>query len=1069
MQNSWRGQSNGSAAQRSPPPFDGETVNSEPLQFGSEPSLTKVSLFGGDSSFNMISDELSFHPSSSPLPLDIVPTETAGLDDDDDDEEQERTPLPNDNNNRHQQQQQLLLQQQQERLEAQVAAAAAAITPLEHQHQQQQNLGLLNDHSSLFDQESRLEHQFELLSMADANGYSESNINDAVAASSKQLRNDHASGYHGPVVNGTNNNESQKERSTTLTLKEQEKTIDTLKKENFGLKLKIYFLEKRLDDISPDQVDNALKENVDLKVSNKTLTQELKKYTKMIWELESAMDILQRNQKACDLPHGMSSDEQMEYETALTNAAQSQEENKRLHKMVAELNAENAKLRVRSSASSPRHASPIRISRSNSNGSRHADTGYNNNNDDDDSSDYWISHHQRRPQPNNNNNNNNKDQVEMYRKEWLQAKQTIERQNQTIQLLREENEMHQSATTSSASGKGRNQTRYTSNDSLVRSILSDRDAYVSKAEHLQDNLSRMQERNSEVMAQLLNKNKELDRMHEHTDELVRSLHDAKQMLRGKTNECQKLREELEDALQNRHNSRTKNVTELLETLDGLRQENSDRAKLVEKLRAELEDSDYVHRNQVAKLDAEIERREQEFMALEAQVVKVMNRAEKLEARDKEKDKLIKELERRIHEQSTANNNNNNNYNDNDDNDNDENYDVDEDIERLEEELRLKDEQIAKYEQQLEEVDAHNETDLNALEDRFMQVEQTMQHKDDQIKELEEELESMLQKTQEAKNRYEEDLQMLERQFQELEQAMRERDVRIASLEGHLEAQTDAVQREKGLHKEEIKELEDKLRAMANLLREKDMLMANMETQMEHRAAGARDAAQAYESDLQDIKEQLGSRMIEAEEEWEVKVTDLTDRLKATEDQLKKDRRLANEKLTEAVSAKRTLQQKLESANKKNGLLNDLLDQYQRSSESKYGSRSSTMSSSQAQMALTKLNQELQREIEERDRALQHESARLQECELDCGRLAEELEQVEQEKDQLNELLTRRNSMITRLFERLESTNERKAVMESVLLRQATDEVIDNTSSGSSGHGSLHNHHNRRADSAMSSR
>ena len=73
-------------------------------------------------------------------------------------------------------------------------------------------------------------------------------------------------------------------------------------------------------------------------------------------------------------------------------------------------------------------------------------------------------------------------------------------------------------------------------------------------------------------------------------------------------------------------------------------------------------------------------------------------------------------------------------------------------------------------------------------------------------------------------------------------------------------------------------------------------------------------------------------MIEAEEEWQAKLVGLKEQLKATEDQLKKDRRLANEKLTEVANAKRTLQQKLESANKKNGLLNDLLDQYQRSSE-----------------------------------------------------------------------------------------------------------------------------------------
>ncbi|KAI9270383.1 hypothetical protein BDA99DRAFT_557216 [Phascolomyces articulosus] len=1002
MQNSsWRGVTSQQL------PLDGET-HSEPLQFGSEPSLTKVSLFGGDSSFNMITDEPSFHPSTSPLPLEIQ--ESMHHDDILNGDDDQKTPLPE--NNTHEQQHHFL----------------------EPHQRPTTTQSLFPDQESLFDQESRLELQFEVLSMADANIHSDNNSTSLNNKSSS--RNDYkldSGSYHAVnITNGNNhinnNNtaESQKERSATLTLKEQEKTIDTLKKDNFGLKLKIYYLEKRLDDISPDQVDNALKENVDLKVTIQTLTQELKRYKKMILDLQETMDLLHRSNQTCPLPHGMSNEEQEEYETALSNAAQYQEENKRLHKMIAELNAENTKLRVRSSQTS----SPMRISRSNSNGS----SSRHNNSHHEDESDFWVNHRRLQPNNNSNGNGNNKDEVDMYRKEWLQAKQTIERQNQTIQLLREENELN------SASGGTRSPARFNTNESLVRSILSDRDAYVSKADHylksnqeLQENLGRMQERNSEVMTQLINKNKELDKMHENMDDLVRSLHDAKQKLRNKSAECQKLQQQL-DLLQDRNRVKSSvNVAELLETVEKLRQEHLDRTKLVEKLKAELEDRDYVHQNEIAKLDAEIERREQEFMAMEAQVVKVTNGAEKLEAHDKEKDKIIKELERRLHERSS------------------EEGDYDEDFERLEEELRLKDEQIAKYEQRLEEVETH-ETDLTDLEERFMQVEQTMQYKDDQIKELEEELELMLQKTQEANQRYEEDLQILERQFQEVEQAMRERDVRIASLEGHLEAQTDAIQREKGLHHEEIKELEDKLREMANLLREKNMLMASLESQIEHRAAGAQDAAQAYEHDLADMKEQLGSRMIEAEEEWQTKLTDLEEQLKATTDQLKKDRRLANEKLTEVVNAKRFLQQKLESANKKNGLLNDLLAQYQRSQESKHGSARST----QAQQALTKLNQELQNEIQDRERALQRESARLQECELDCARLQEELEQVEQEKHHLNDLLTRRNSMITRLFERLETTNERKAVMESVLLRQATEEMIDSSQ------------FDKRADSAMSS-
>ena len=73
-------------------------------------------------------------------------------------------------------------------------------------------------------------------------------------------------------------------------------------------------------------------------------------------------------------------------------------------------------------------------------------------------------------------------------------------------------------------------------------------------------------------------------------------------------------------------------------------------------------------------------------------------------------------------------------------------------------------------------------------------------------------------------------------------------------------------------------------------------------------------------------------MIEAEEEWQIRIANLEEHLRSTEEQLKKDRRLANEKLTEAVNGKRSLQQKLEAANLKNGLLNGILDQYQGSSE-----------------------------------------------------------------------------------------------------------------------------------------
>ena len=45
-----------------------------------------------------------------------------------------------------------------------------------------------------------------------------------------------------------------------LTLREQEKVIDEIKKENFGLKLKVFFLNERLDKLGPEFNDATIKE-----------------------------------------------------------------------------------------------------------------------------------------------------------------------------------------------------------------------------------------------------------------------------------------------------------------------------------------------------------------------------------------------------------------------------------------------------------------------------------------------------------------------------------------------------------------------------------------------------------------------------------------------------------------------------------------------------------------------------------------------------------------------------------------------------------------------------------------
>ncbi|KAH8918875.1 hypothetical protein BT69DRAFT_538771 [Atractiella rhizophila] len=73
-----------------------------------------------------------------------------------------------------------------------------------------------------------------------------------------------------------------------MTLREQENVIDSVKKENFNLKLKIFFLEDRLAKLAPDQIDAALKENIELKIEFQAARTEMKKYKRLLLEAEVA-------------------------------------------------------------------------------------------------------------------------------------------------------------------------------------------------------------------------------------------------------------------------------------------------------------------------------------------------------------------------------------------------------------------------------------------------------------------------------------------------------------------------------------------------------------------------------------------------------------------------------------------------------------------------------------------------------------------------------------------------------------------------------------------------------------
>ncbi|RFU32522.1 hypothetical protein B7463_g3805, partial [Scytalidium lignicola] len=75
-----------------------------------------------------------------------------------------------------------------------------------------------------------------------------------------------------------------------LSLREQENIIDKIEKENFGLKLKIHFLEEALRKAGPGFSEAALKENTELKVDKVTLQRELHQYRKTLTSAEREVE-----------------------------------------------------------------------------------------------------------------------------------------------------------------------------------------------------------------------------------------------------------------------------------------------------------------------------------------------------------------------------------------------------------------------------------------------------------------------------------------------------------------------------------------------------------------------------------------------------------------------------------------------------------------------------------------------------------------------------------------------------------------------------------------------------------
>ncbi|XP_071875855.1 phosphodiesterase 4D interacting protein centrosomin isoform X2 [Bombus fervidus] len=144
-----------------------------------------------------------------------------------------------------------------------------------------------------------------------------------------------------PLINGTNARSPGKTSPTGVigsrdgagigrTMKEYEDQLEALKKENFNLKLRIYFLEERMGITSADE--NAIKKNIELKVEIESLRKELVEKQELLSQAAKAFELIEEQKEA-------SSRNQAQYQKSLENE---REKIRRLEKELAEYEEKKA-------------------------------------------------------------------------------------------------------------------------------------------------------------------------------------------------------------------------------------------------------------------------------------------------------------------------------------------------------------------------------------------------------------------------------------------------------------------------------------------------------------------------------------------------------------------------------------------------------------------------------------------------------------------------------------------------------------------------------------------------------
>ncbi|GAA5808074.1 hypothetical protein MFLAVUS_001456 [Mucor flavus] len=283
--------------------------------------------------------------------------------------------------------------------------------------------------------------------------------------------------------------------------------------------------KERLRDVSPESVEKAAKENINNKMALQSLSSELKRYKAMILDLNQGIDILQK--KTCPKVHGMTPDEREEFEKIKAEAEAYHEETDKLSLSLANLTAENVRLRT-----------TIRSSRAATNSA---------------------------PSSPPVNAPESEEIIELRRK-YRQAKIKIEEQQRAMQMMN-------------------------SNSQNNRAYGSNQGEHLSQIKKQLEGELRMERLETDrIYNELQDKNKAIHSLQLELDQYTKSLHDTKQQLRGKTIECEQLREENEKMLVDRNdmNQVIKAVSELQEDNDQLVAAVQDRDQDIAELEAEVE-------------------------------------------------------------------------------------------------------------------------------------------------------------------------------------------------------------------------------------------------------------------------------------------------------------------------------------------------------------------------------------------------------------------------------------------------------------------------------------------------